>query len=192
MKLVITGVAAGGPGAARAHCRFVLPLIRFILDSLTYSVPLFLKGQCDRTLGAAAGLRVGDEVLAGEKQIRGSGGSLEPPGPLPMHLHTVYMEYSECLPTLLNPLAERTCFSQVLAILDIGGDPGSALLARSGSGQDPALELPGLVESGFFGIGRPCMVEGREVPIGLYPIVTSQCNSTALYQVSDHIQSLFF
>ena len=30
-----------------------------------------------------------------------------------MHLHTVYMEYSECLPTLLNPLAERTCFSQV-------------------------------------------------------------------------------
>ena len=104
MKLVITGVAAGGPGAARAHCRFVLPLIRFILDSLTYSVPLFLKGQCDRTLGAAAGLRVGDEVLAGEKQIRGSGGSLEPPGPLPMHLHTVYMEYSECLPTqLLNP-----------------------------------------------------------------------------------------
>ena len=30
-----------------------------------------------------------------------------------MHLHTVYMEYSECLPTLLNPLAERTCFPQV-------------------------------------------------------------------------------
>ena len=48
-----------------------------------------------------------------EQQIRGLGGSLEPPGPLPMHLHTVYMEYSECLPTLLNPLAERSCFSQV-------------------------------------------------------------------------------
>jgi DEAD/DEAH box helicase domain-containing protein len=32
-----------------------------------------------------------------EKQIRGSEGSLEPPGPLPTHLHTVYMEYSECL-----------------------------------------------------------------------------------------------
>ena len=30
-----------------------------------------------------------------------------------MHLPTVYMTYSECLPTLLNPLAERTCFSQV-------------------------------------------------------------------------------
>ena len=39
----------------------------------------------------------------GEKQMRGSGGSLEPP----MHLHTVYMGFSGCLPTLLNPLAER-------------------------------------------------------------------------------------
>jgi hypothetical protein len=29
-----------------------------------------------------------------------------------MHPRTVYMEYSECLPTLLNPLAEWTCFSQ--------------------------------------------------------------------------------
>ena len=30
-----------------------------------------------------------------------------------MHLHTVYMAYAECLPTRLNPLAERACFSQV-------------------------------------------------------------------------------
>ena len=30
-----------------------------------------------------------------------------------MHIQTAYMEYSECLPTILNPLAERTCFSQV-------------------------------------------------------------------------------
>jgi hypothetical protein len=37
---------------ARSHCRFVLlPLIHFIPESLTYSVPLFLKRQCDRTLG---------------------------------------------------------------------------------------------------------------------------------------------
>jgi hypothetical protein len=50
---------------------------------------------------------------AREKQIGGSGGSLEPRGPLPMHLHTVHMAYSECLPTLLKPLAERNCFSQV-------------------------------------------------------------------------------
>ena len=39
---------------------------------------------------------------------------LEPPGPLLTHLHTVYLAYSERLPTRLNPLAERTCFSQVL------------------------------------------------------------------------------
>ena len=38
---------------------------------------------------------------------------LEPPGPLFTHLHTVCMAYSERLPTRLNPLAERTCFSQV-------------------------------------------------------------------------------
>jgi hypothetical protein len=30
-----------------------------------------------------------------------------------MRLHTVYMAYSECLPTLLGPLAERTRPSQV-------------------------------------------------------------------------------
>ena len=50
---------------------------------------------------------------AGEKQTRGSGGSAEPPGPLLTHLRAVYAEYSERLPTLLTPLAERTCFSQV-------------------------------------------------------------------------------
>jgi creatine kinase len=37
-------------------------------------------------------------ATSGEKQIRDSGGSLDPPGPLPMHLHTAYMEYFECLP----------------------------------------------------------------------------------------------
>ena len=55
-------------------------------------------------------------VLAREKQIGGPGGSLEPPGPLLTHLHTIYMAYSECLPTRLNSLAERACFSQVLAL----------------------------------------------------------------------------
>ena len=38
---------------------------------------------------------------------------LGPPGPLLTHLHTIYVAYSERLPTRLNPLAERTCFSQV-------------------------------------------------------------------------------
>jgi hypothetical protein len=58
-------------------------------------------------------------VEYGEKQIEGSVGSLEPPGPLLMHLLIVYMEYSECPPTLLNPLAERTCFSQVEYIFPV-------------------------------------------------------------------------
>ena len=40
---------------ARPHCRFVLTLIHCIPDSLTYSVPLFLKRQCDRTLGGRCG-----------------------------------------------------------------------------------------------------------------------------------------
>ena len=35
--------AGGGGGRARPQCRFVQPLIHFIPDLLTYSVPLFLK-----------------------------------------------------------------------------------------------------------------------------------------------------
>jgi hypothetical protein len=31
----------------------VLPLIHFLPDALNYSVPLFFKRQCDRTLGLA-------------------------------------------------------------------------------------------------------------------------------------------
>ena len=36
-------------------CTAALPLIHFIPESLTYSVPLFLRRQCDRTLGKAPG-----------------------------------------------------------------------------------------------------------------------------------------
>ena len=57
-------------------------------------------------------LNVLGDVGRREIEMGSAGGSLEPPGPL-THLHTVYMAYSECLPTRLNPLAERTCFSQV-------------------------------------------------------------------------------
>ena len=48
-----------------------------------------------------------------EKEKGGSGGSLEPPGPLLTHLRTVCVAYSGCLSTLLSCLAERTTFSQV-------------------------------------------------------------------------------
>jgi hypothetical protein len=86
---------------------------------------------------ATASSRLGLGPLLGgvvgprEQQIGGSGGSLAPPGllleaprPLLTHLYTVYMACSECLLTRLNPLAERTCFSQVGPVV------GSALAAR--------------------------------------------------------------
>ena len=51
---------------AGSHRRFVLPLIRFIPDSLTHSVPLFLIQHCDRTLGAARRLQPRAHAAAGE------------------------------------------------------------------------------------------------------------------------------
>jgi hypothetical protein len=61
---------------------------------------------------------VGSQGGATERGFRGltrtpCASSLNPRGPLLTHLHTVCMAYSERLPTRLNPLAERTCFSQV-------------------------------------------------------------------------------
>jgi hypothetical protein len=46
-----TFVGSVGPLRARSHCRVAPPLLHFIQDSLTYSVPLLLKHQCDRTPG---------------------------------------------------------------------------------------------------------------------------------------------
>ena len=48
--VALGGGPSGGP-RVWSHCRFVKPRIQFIPDSLIYSVPLFLKQQCDRTLG---------------------------------------------------------------------------------------------------------------------------------------------
>jgi hypothetical protein len=39
---------------------------------------------------------------------------------------------------------------------------------------------------------QPVTVLGTEVPLGLYPIVTSWYSSTTLYHVYYHIQELFF
>ena len=75
-----------------------------------------------------------------EKETGGSGGSLDPPGPLLTHLHTVCMAFSECLPTRFNPLAERTCFSQVsqrtaplVQYLLANGTAGAAIVLVEGS-----------------------------------------------------------
>ena len=65
------------------------------------------------------------------------------------------MAYSECLPTRLNPLAERTCFSQV------PGSPAGWLemLGRYGSGRLSAAEVfapaVALAEGGFPCPGTP-------------------------------------
>jgi hypothetical protein len=76
-----------------------------------------------------------------EKQIGGSGGSLEPPGPLleppgPLltRLHTVYIAYSEWLPTRLNPLAERSCFSQAEGMRFLDWNSAAAVCSPSRAG----------------------------------------------------------
>jgi hypothetical protein len=68
----------------------------------------------------------------------------------------------------LNPLAERTCFFQVLVV-----QQSPAALAEAAELIDALLAEP-------------------EVRVGSYPIATSRYSSTALYQVSYHNQSLFF
>ena len=47
--------AGRGARRARSHGRFVRPILHFIPDFLTHSIPLFLKRQCDRTLGVLSG-----------------------------------------------------------------------------------------------------------------------------------------
>ena len=65
---------------------------------------------------------------------------LEPPGPLLTHLHAVCIAYSECLPTRLNPLAERTCFSQVGALQCRGPRPRRGLQRPRRAGALPCAE----------------------------------------------------
>ena len=53
-----------GRARARSHCRyFAPPLIHFIPDSLTYSAPLFLKRQRDRTVGRAGHVHLLEDDL---------------------------------------------------------------------------------------------------------------------------------
>ena len=77
---------------------------------MKYALDPFCKGGRDKNTSCNGDQLWTKAVSAREQQIRGSGGSLEPPGsllelprPLLTHLHTVYIAYSECLPTRLNP-----------------------------------------------------------------------------------------
>ena len=60
-----------GP-TAPSHCHFATPLIHFIPSTLTYSVPLSLQRQCDRTLGQGGGWRrlVGGRAGMAVDQVR--------------------------------------------------------------------------------------------------------------------------
>ena len=76
---------------------------------------------------------------------------LEPPGPLPTHLHAVTIAYSECLPTRLNILAERARFSQVHRGRADGGDVQQANHAKGPSHRPPAarpLRKPVTLDAG--------------------------------------------
>jgi hypothetical protein len=64
-----TADAGGGATRVRSHCRFAPPRIHFIPDSWTYSVPLFLTRQCDRTLGATC--RFCAAALLGDRTVPG-------------------------------------------------------------------------------------------------------------------------
>jgi hypothetical protein len=50
-KVTALDLSEDGQLRARSHCRFAPPRIHCIPDPLTFSVPLFLKRQCGRTLG---------------------------------------------------------------------------------------------------------------------------------------------
>jgi hypothetical protein len=57
---------------------------------------------------------------------------LEPPvEPLLTHLHTIYIAFYGCLPTRLNPLAERACFSQLTAACSCTALPVFGSTART-------------------------------------------------------------
>jgi hypothetical protein len=84
----------------------------------------------------------------GESDAGAQGAHSNPPGPLPAHPpHRAYMECSECLPTRLNPVAERARFSQVRRVQRHRGrgragraGPGHARVAvRAPSGRLRAL-----------------------------------------------------
>ena len=99
-------------------------------------------------------VEVDERARRREKQIGGSRGSLEPPGPLleppgPLltHLHTDYMAYSERLLTRLNPMAERICFSQARRLCSTRRGPGHLPDRRQLGRERQPLALHELVEA---------------------------------------------
>ena len=83
---------------------------------------------------------------------------MNPLGPFFTHLRTVYMACSECLPTCVNPRAERACFSQGIK-RNIISNPYLALsFTVKDTGYGAKLLLPGslfAVEVPFTGLPEP-------------------------------------
>ena len=69
---------AGGGRRARSHRCVAPPRIHFIPDSLTYSVPLFLKRQCDRTLGGVSFEQCLNRIIAKSAAVKVEQGSSIP------------------------------------------------------------------------------------------------------------------
>jgi hypothetical protein len=79
--------AQGGAARARSHRRFVIPLIQLMPESLTYSVPLFLKRQCDRTLGASREVGDGDGAVVTAVGVARGESVIKCPCPLNVRLN---------------------------------------------------------------------------------------------------------
>jgi hypothetical protein len=112
------GGRGGGGGGPRviSDCHFAISLNRFIPGFLSY---VFSRCFSKVTIGYYprwTSARRRTPWSSGRNRWGVQGGSLGPPGPLLTHLHTVYMAYSERLPTRLNPLAERACFSRCAGV----------------------------------------------------------------------------
>jgi hypothetical protein len=125
-------------------------------------------------------------AAAREKEIGGSGGSLEPPGPLLSHLHTVYLAYSKCLPTRLNSLAERAHFSQAAAAARHQGDTKARIPQEASTALRPHERRPATNRCEPIGIGVPTdivdgLTPGAAAVTNLYLI----CRGGITAQLSD-------
>jgi hypothetical protein len=111
-SLAVKGLTLEPAIGTEQYAKILLGLA--VLSSAMYVIVSFLTGidfyECqpgpDTLLFALKPVSLAMGVGDRENKIKGSGCSLEPPGLLLTHLHTVYMACSECLRTRLNPLAE--------------------------------------------------------------------------------------
>jgi hypothetical protein len=174
------------PGSLRArpYRRLAPPLVRFTPDLLTYSAPLFLKRRCDRT----SGLR---RVVPG-LFLRELGASALAES----------CRHSACAAPRRLVSSQASCSAS-----DSASASASEMRARRRPGHAqrasnvftwhkdtirPAVSLCHRLPPRPLTTRTTAAKVGLSRAVGLYPIVTLQYSSTASYQVSYHIQYLFF